>query len=103
MGHYPLPCGPPSCQPEMEYIITFVDCYSKYAILIPSKDHMSQMVSNTLLDRVISYFGVPRWLLSDRGREFTKQVWNELFRTLGVQRVLTSPYDMLSTSAATRP
>ena len=44
------------------------------------------------LDRVIPSFGVPRRLLSDRGLEFTGQVWDKLLRTLGVQRVLTSPY-----------
>ena len=41
---------------RMEYIITFVDFFSKYSILIPSKDHMALMVSNALLDRVVSYF-----------------------------------------------
>ena len=67
-------------------IITFVGCHSKNAILIHSKEHTAQM-----LDRVILSFGVPRRLLSDRGQEFTRQVWNELLRTLSVQRILTSP------------
>ena len=86
--------GPLPADRRMEYIITFVDCYSNYAILIPSKDHTAQTVSNALLDRVIPYFGVPRQLLSDRGWEFTGQVWDELLRTLGIQRVLTSPYHL---------
>ena len=86
--------GPLLTDWRTEYIITVIDCYSKYAILIPSKDHTEQMVSNTLLDRVIPYLGVPRRLLSDRGREFTGQVWDELLRTLGAQRVLTSPYHL---------
>ena len=33
-----------------------------------------------------------RRLLSDRGREFVDDVWGKLMRSLGVQRVLTSPY-----------
>ena len=41
---------------------------------------------------VIPYFGTPRRLLSDRGREFTSSTWTKLLRSLGIQQVLTSPY-----------
>ena len=34
----------------MEYIITFVDYYSRYTILITSKDCMVHTVTNALLD-----------------------------------------------------
>ena len=80
--------GPFPRDRRMKYIITFMDCYSKYAILIPSNDHTARTVNNTLLYHVIPYFGVSRRLLS----EFTGQVWNDLLRTLVVQRVFTSPY-----------
>ena len=84
--------GPLPANRKMEYLITFVDCYSKYTILIPSNDHTAQTVSNALLDRVVIYFKVPCRLSSDRGWEYTGQVWEELLEALGVQRVLTSPY-----------
>ena len=41
---------------------------------------------------VIPYFGTPRRLLSDRGREFISSIWTKLLCSLGVQQVLTSPY-----------
>ena len=41
---------------------------------------------------VIPYFGTPRRLLSDRGREFISDTWTKLLRSLGIQQVLTSPY-----------
>ena len=41
---------------------------------------------------VIPYFGTPRRLLSDRGREFISSIWTNLLRSLGIQQVLTSPY-----------
>ena len=49
-------------------------------------------MSDALLRHVILYFGTPRRLLSDRGREFVGDVWGKLMRSLGVQLVLTSPY-----------
>ena len=41
---------------------------------------------------VIPYFGTPRRLLSDRGREFISSILIKLLRSLGIQQVLTSPY-----------
>ena len=38
------------------------------------------------------YFGTPRRLLSDRGREFVGEVWASLTHSLEIQRLLTSPY-----------
>ena len=49
-------------------------------------------LSEALLRHVVPYFGTPRRLLSDRGREFVGEVWGKLTRSLGIQRLLTSPY-----------
>ena len=49
-------------------------------------------MSDALLRHVVPYFGTPRRLLSDRGREFVGEVWASLTRSLGIQRLLTSPY-----------
>ena len=53
---------------------------------------MASTVSDALLRHVVPYFGTPHRLLSDRGREFVGEVWASLTRSLGIQRLLTSPY-----------
>ena len=70
----------------------FVDCYSRYTILVPANNHTANTVSDALLRHVVPYFGTPRRLLSDWGREFVGEVWSKLTRSLGIQRLLTSPY-----------
>ena len=75
-----------------EFLIVFVDCFSKYTILIPSSNHTANTVSEDLLRHVIPYFGTPRRLLSDHGREFISAIWTKLLCSLGIQQVLTSPY-----------
>ena len=75
-----------------EFLIVFVDCYSKYTILVPSSIHTANTVSEALMRHVIPYFGTPRRLLSNRGREFISVIWTKLLRSLGIQQVLTSPY-----------
>ena len=70
----------------------FVDCYSRYTILVPASNHTANTVSDALLHHVVPYFGTPRHLLSDLGCEFVGEVWNKLTSSLGIQRLLTSPY-----------
>ena len=84
--------GPLPADHRHEFLIVFVDCYSRYTILVPASNHTANTVSDSLLRHVIPYFGTPRRLLSDSGREFVGEVWGKLMRSLGVQRVLTSPY-----------
>ena len=75
-----------------EFLIVFVDCYSKYTILVSSSIHTANMVSEALMRHVIPYFGTPCRLLSDCGREFISAIWTKLLRSLRIQQVLTSPY-----------
>ena len=77
---------------RQEFLIVFVDCYSKYTILILSSNHTANTVSEALTRHVIPYFGTPRRLLSDRGRGFISDIWTKLLRSLGIQQVVTSPY-----------
>ena len=74
------------------YILSIIDSFSKYLILVPLKDHTASTVSQALYERVIGYFGCPKKILCDRGTEFTGRIWSESMSLLGVQQVLTSPY-----------
>ena len=84
--------GPLPADHRQEFLIVFVDCYLRYTILVPSGNHTASTVSEALLRHVVPYFGTPLRLLSDRGREFVGDVWEKLVCSLGIQRVLTSPY-----------
>ena len=84
--------GPLPANHRQEFLIVSVDCYSRYTILVPSSNHTANTVSEALLRHVVPYFGTPRRLLSDQGRKFISEVWSKMLRSLGIQRVLTSPY-----------
>ena len=84
--------GPLPPDHRHEFLIVFMDCYSKYTILIPSSNHTASTASEAFIRHVIPYFGTPCKLLSDRGREFISVIWTKLLRSLGIQQVLTSPY-----------
>ena len=74
------------------YILSIIDCFSRYLILVPLHDHTATTVSCALYERVIGYFGCPKKILSDQGTEFASRLWKELLELLGIQQMLTSPY-----------
>ena len=84
--------GPLPADRRHEFLIVFVDCFSRYSILVPASNHTASTVSDALLRHVVPYLGTPRRLLSDRGREFIGAVWAKLTHSLGIQRLLTSSY-----------
>ena len=84
--------GPLPADRRHEFLIVFVDCYSRYTILVLASNHTVSTASDALLRYVMPYFGTPRRLLSDRCREFVGEIWGKLTRSLGIQRLLTSLY-----------
>lgn len=70
-------------------VITLLDIFSGYCMLILSADHMASTVARTLVEQVITYSGVPARILSDLGQEFMGYVWAELIKWLGCSAVHT--------------
>ena len=69
--------GPLPADRRHEFVIVFVDCFSRYTVLVPASNHTADTVSDALLRHVMPYFGTPRRLLSDRGREICWETFGE--------------------------
>ena len=52
--------GPLPADHRQGFLIVFVDCYSRYTILVPSSNHTASTVSEALLCHVVPYFGTLR-------------------------------------------
>ena len=50
-------------------VCTLVDSATEFTILQPVLDKTSQLVSSTLLNHYIPYFGVPKVLVTDKGKD----------------------------------
>jgi len=71
--------GPhPRSSKSNQYILTLVDHFSKWAEAIPLRNHTAPTVGRALMIHVISRFGSPRQLLTDRGSEFESALFQEL-------------------------
>ena len=84
--------GPlPVCD-NFRYLLTAVDRTTRWPEAFPLTDISAYTVASTFINGWVSRFGVPATITSDRGTQFTSELWSELCRRLGVQHQLTTAY-----------
>lgn len=72
-------------------ILVVVDRFTKYAHFIPLRHPFTaQIVAKAVFDHVVKLHGVPKSIVSDRDKVFTSNFWQELFKLLGTQLMLSS-------------
>ncbi len=52
------------------YILTIIDCFTRYAIAIPLPDQSSSVIVSAIIGNLITVYGTPRSILTDQGRNF---------------------------------
>ena len=74
-------------------ILVVVDCYSKYAHLVPlPRSHTAIHVAKLFCSMVIHLRGVPRSIISDRDPLFTSNFWKKVFELMGNKLCMSSAY-----------
>lgn len=75
-------------------ILTVTDKFSKAKLLIPGRDDMSAKDwAVQLLDYLrLCNWGIPNATISDRDPKFRSELWRELFRSLGVDLLVSTSY-----------
>ncbi len=88
--------GPLPCSHSMNrYIVTIIDKFSKYCMLIPVKDVTSLTVCQAI-DKWTTTFGPPQSILSDNGPQFISAIYKDYcdnhLEPNGIKRKYTSTY-----------
>ena len=74
-------------------ILVIVDKLTKYAIIIPTTTHVTEEETARLFFKhVVSKFGIPRQVISDRDTRWRGDFWKEVCRLMGMRRSLTTSY-----------
>ncbi|XP_068212662.1 uncharacterized protein [Palaemon carinicauda] len=84
------PLSPPS-EDGHRFILTLVDCATRYPEAIPLKRIDSISCAEALLS-IFTRIGIPKEVLSDRGRQFVSSVMEEVHKLLNIKPIFTSPY-----------
>uniref|UniRef100_A0A3B3HPI5 Gypsy retrotransposon integrase-like protein 1 n=1 Tax=Oryzias latipes TaxID=8090 RepID=A0A3B3HPI5_ORYLA len=84
-------------------ILTIIDRFSKAAQFIPLPQLPSASeTADVLINHVFRHHGIPSDIVSDRGPQFTSQVWRAFCSALGATVSLTSGYHPQSNGQAER-
>ena len=74
-------------------ILVIVDKLTKYAIFIPTTVKINEVETARLFFKhVITKFGIPRQIISDRDTRWRGDFWKEICRLIGMKRSLTTSY-----------
>ncbi|UYV77989.1 hypothetical protein LAZ67_15003129 [Cordylochernes scorpioides] len=83
-------------------ILTIVNLFTKFPILIPTRDQCASTVVKALLESVITIFGVPKTILLDRGSAFISCIFKGICKAMGVSAVNTTAWRPQSNGAVER-
>ena len=92
MVHIDLVGAFPDSQRGNKYILSIIDRYTKYLVLIKLPDMEAQTISKHLLDYFIYIYGPPDTLLSDRGTQFLSELFKTFTKLLKIRTVHTTSY-----------
>ena len=78
--------------PMVKNVLVMTDHFTRYALVVVTKDQTAKTVVKVLYKHFIAIFGVPTKLLSDRGANFTSALVEELCSAFGIQKCRTKAY-----------
>ncbi|KAI4882115.1 hypothetical protein NFI96_010737, partial [Prochilodus magdalenae] len=85
--------GPfPRSKKGNSYLLVVVDYYTKWVELFPLRDSKTHRLCQLLRDEIFTRWGVPKYLVSDRGPQFTSQFLTDLCQKWGVTQKMTTSY-----------
>jgi transposase InsO family protein len=85
--------GLPRTQSGYDSICVIVDRLTKEAHFIPVKTTYSgPQLAELYVSRIVYLHGVPKKIVSDRGRQFTSRFWERLHEALDTQLRFSSAY-----------
>lgn len=86
--------GPlPTSQQGYRYLVTIIDRGSRWPEAFPIADITAELVAKTIFEGWIVRYGCPLRLTTDQGRQFESNLFKELLKLLGVDKLRTTAYN----------
>ncbi|GJQ70538.1 hypothetical protein Trydic_g221, partial [Trypoxylus dichotomus] len=94
--------GPlPVTENNNRFIFTMQDDLTKFSYAVPIPNHESRTLAIEL-SKFITFFGIPKSILSDQGTDFTSNLTKELTKLFQTKHLLSSPYHPQTNGALER-
>ena len=75
-----------------KFILCVIDEMTNYLITMPIYQARSEEIGDSLIDNVISKFGIPEYLIIDQDSLFMSTIMNYLFRKLNIKIKTVAPF-----------
>ena len=75
----------------IENVLVMTDVYSKFTIIVPTRNQTAQTVAKALVREWFLRYGVPFQIHSDQGRCFYAKIVTELYKIYAVDKSRTTP------------
>lgn len=85
--------GPLPPSQEFRYCLTMIDRITKWPEIIPIKDMSADTVAEKFIENWIARFGCPVKVTTDQGRQFESQLFTQLTKKLGIDKIHTTAYN----------
>jgi transposase InsO family protein len=73
-----------------KYILICIDLFTNWVEAIPLKTETAEEVANGVFDLIISRHGCPSKILTDKGTNFTSELFKFFCKRLGITKLQTS-------------
>ncbi len=74
------------------YLLTIVDRFTRWPEAIPLNNTSTDSCAQALVSNWVARFGLPTAMSSDRGAQFTSQLWAKMAQMLGMEHSRTTSY-----------
>ena len=75
-----------------KYILCFICQFTRWAEAIPTYTCTAEETAKVFVNTIISRFGCPRTILSDRGTAFLNEVFKEITKYFDIYQTITTGY-----------
>ncbi len=84
------------------YILTFIDCFTRFAVAVPLVDQSPKVVIALVIGHYITVYGTPRRILTDQGRYFESEQFAKFCNLFRISKVRTLAYHQQSNGICER-
>ena len=81
-------------KPRYNYILLFVDRFSKWIKAIPLPDMSAASTTKALVENIICRHGILQSIHTDRGTQFESDFFNSVCKNFGIKHSHSTPYHL---------
>jgi len=75
-----------------QYILTILDRNTRLPEVFPIRSLATDTIIEIFVNHWISRFGIPKRIITDQGQQFEAELFSDLTKQLGIQKIRTTTY-----------